>query len=51
MSPASISPDSAIVQFLAGVMARRYRLPHRAIAEVLRDFVARREREIPASLR
>ena len=31
-APVHGSPDSAIVQFLAGAMARRYRLPHRAIA-------------------
>ncbi len=31
-APVHGSPDSAIVQFLAGLMARRYRVPHRAIA-------------------
>ena len=31
-APVHGSPDSAIVQFLAGAMARRYRVPHRAIA-------------------
>jgi len=31
-APVHGSPDSAIVQFLAGSMARRYKLPHRAIA-------------------
>jgi trimethylamine--corrinoid protein Co-methyltransferase len=31
-APVHGSPDSAIVQFLAGSMARRYRVPHRAIA-------------------
>ena len=31
-APVHGSPDSAIVQFLAGAMARRYGLPHRAIA-------------------
>jgi trimethylamine--corrinoid protein Co-methyltransferase len=30
-APMHGSPDSAMVQFLAGQMARRYRLPHRAI--------------------
>jgi trimethylamine--corrinoid protein Co-methyltransferase len=33
-APVHGSPDSAIVQFLAGSMARRYKLPHRAIANV-----------------
>ena len=33
-APVHGSPDSAIVQFLAGQMARRYGLPHRAIANV-----------------
>ena len=31
-APVHGSPDSAIVQFLAGQMARRYGIPHRAIA-------------------
>ncbi len=31
-APVHGSPDSAIVQFLAGQMARRYQVPHRAIA-------------------
>ncbi|MDH3452994.1 MAG: trimethylamine methyltransferase family protein, partial [Gammaproteobacteria bacterium] len=31
-APVHGSPDSATVQFLAGLMARRYRVPHRAIA-------------------
>ena len=31
-APVHGSPDSAIVQFLAGQMARRYEVPHRAIA-------------------
>lgn len=31
-APVHGSPDSAIVQLLAGAMARRYRVPHRAIA-------------------
>ena len=31
-APVHGSPDSAIVQFLAGQMARRYDIPHRAIA-------------------
>ncbi len=31
-APVHGSPDSAIVQFLAGQMARRYKVPHRAIA-------------------
>ena len=31
-APVHGSPDSAIVQFLAGAMARHYQLPHRAIA-------------------
>ncbi len=31
-APVHGSPDSAIVQFLAGAMARKYQLPHRAIA-------------------
>ena len=30
-APVHGSPDSAIVQLLAGMMARRYRVPHRAI--------------------
>ena len=30
-APVHGSPDSAIVQFLAGAMARRYQVPHRAI--------------------
>ena len=33
-APVHGSPDSAIVQFLAGQMARRYGIPHRAIANV-----------------
>ena len=31
-APVHGSPDSAVVQFLAGQMARRYGIPHRAIA-------------------
>ncbi len=31
-APVHGSPDSATVQFLAGAMARRYKVPHRAIA-------------------
>ena len=31
-APVHGSPDSAMVQFLAGMMARRYKVPHRAIA-------------------
>jgi trimethylamine--corrinoid protein Co-methyltransferase len=31
-APVHGSPDSATVQFLAGMMARHYKLPHRAIA-------------------
>ena len=31
-APVHGSPDSAVVQFLAGQMARRYEVPHRAIA-------------------
>ncbi|MBO68892.1 MAG: trimethylamine methyltransferase [Acidiferrobacteraceae bacterium] len=31
-APVHGSPDSAIVQFLSGQMARRYKIPHRAIA-------------------
>jgi trimethylamine--corrinoid protein Co-methyltransferase len=33
-APVTGSPDSAVVQFLAGQMARHYRVPHRAIANV-----------------
>ncbi len=31
-APVHGSPDSALVQFLAGMMARHYKVPHRAIA-------------------